>query len=83
MQAARQEAFEKIGKLRKSSEEKTLAVLDEKQLTKWEEMQGEKFEGLMGPGGPGAPGGPGGPGGAVPGGPPRGGARPEPPDANG
>lgn len=77
MQAARQEAFEKIGKLRKSSEEKTLAVLDEKQLTKWEEMQGEKFEGLMGPGGPG------GPGGAGPGGPPRGGARPEPPDANG
>ena len=81
MQAARQEAFEKLGTLRKASEEKTLAVLDEKQQAKWEEMKGEKFEGLFGAGGPGGPGGaggpggpgaPGGPGGAGPGGPPRG-----------
>jgi Spy/CpxP family protein refolding chaperone len=48
---AREKQFEKIDVLRKTTDEKLLGVLTQKQLAKWEELQGESFSGeIFGPG---------------------------------
>ncbi len=48
-QVARDEAFEQLESLRKSTDEQILAVLDEKQRSKWQAMQGEPFKGELRP----------------------------------
>jgi hypothetical protein len=48
-QAARQENFKKLDALRKNADEKMIVVLNEKQQTKWQAMQGEPFKGEIGP----------------------------------
>ena len=47
--AAFEENFKKLDALRKSADEKMLVVLNEKQQTKWQSMQGEPFNGEIGP----------------------------------
>lgn len=47
-QAARQEHFKKLDALRKNADEKMIVVLNEKQQTKWQAMQGEPFKGEIG-----------------------------------